>query len=110
MLGNCKNPYIYMKLADWLICTSRHEGFNMVLHEAIYCETPIITTRNAGTIELLGDNRYGIVLNNDDESILNGMRNVLKYPELREKYVHASKERKAFIDIDYRVNKILELL
>ncbi|RGK37406.1 glycosyltransferase [[Ruminococcus] lactaris] len=106
LLGNQKNPYIYMKQADWLLCVSRHEGFNMVLHEAIYCECPIVTTLNAGTEEFLGDSEYGIVLDNTDEAIEKGMRKVLTNREIREKYYNAAKERKKTVSIEERMKTI----
>lgn len=95
-----------MKQADWLLCVSRHEGFNMVLHEAIYCECPIVTTLNAGTEEFLGDSEYGIVLDNTDEAIEKGMRKVLTNREIREKYYNAAKERKKTVSIEERMKTI----
>lgn len=106
LLGNQKNPYIYMKQADWLLCVSRHEGFNMVLHEAIYCECPIVTTLNAGTEEFLGDSEYGIVLDNTDEAIEKGIRKVLTNREIREKYYNAAKERKKTVSLEERMKTI----
>ena len=106
LLGNQKNPFVYMKQADWLLCVSRHEGFNMVLHEAVYCECPIITTMNAGTKELLGNSQYGIVLENSDQAIEDGMRQVLENKELRNKYYLAVLERKDFVSLDGRMATI----
>lgn len=110
LLGNQSNPYVYMKAADWLLCTSRHEGFNMTLHEAIYCGTPIITTNNAGAKELLGDSRYGIVLENSDEAIEKGIMRVLDNVSLQEKYRAAAIERKPFISLEKRMDRLYALL
>lgn len=106
LLGNQKNPFVYMKQADWLLCASRHEGFNMVLHEAVYCECPIITTVNAGTKELLGNSQYGIVLENSDQAIEDGMREVLSNKEIRDKYHLSALERKDFVSLDGRMEVI----
>lgn len=106
LLGNQKNPFVYMKQADWLLCVSRHEGFNMVLHEAVYCECPIITTVNAGTKEFLGESQYGIVLENSDQAIENGMREVLSNKVIRDKYHLAALERKDFVSLDGRMEVI----
>lgn len=106
LLGNQKNPFVYMKQADWLLCVSRHEGFNMVLHEAVYCECPIITTVNAGTKEFLGESQYGIVLENSDQAIEDGMREVLSNKEIRDKYHLAALERKDFVSLDGRMKII----
>ena len=106
LLGNQKNPFVYMKQADWLLCVSRHEGFNMVLHEAVYCECPIITTLNAGTKEFLGDSKYGIVLENSDKAIEEGMRMVLSQTEIRDEYYLAALQRKSFVSLNGRMERI----
>ena len=110
LLGKQGNPFAYMAQADWLLCVSRHEGFNMVLHEAIYCGVPVITTINAGTEELLGQSQYGIVLDNTDAAIEEGMRRVLQDNSLREKYSLAAQERKSFISLDERITQIYRFL
>lgn len=106
LLGDQKNPFVFMKQADWLLCVSRHEGFNMVLSEAAYCECPIITTINAGTRELLGDSQYGIVLDNTDEAIEKGIRMILTDKEIRDKYYKCIVERKNFLNLNSRMKKI----
>ena len=78
----------------------------MVLHEAVYCECPIITTVNAGTKELLGNSQYGIVLENSDQAIEDGMREVLSNKEIRDKYHLSALERKDFVSLDGRMEVI----
>lgn len=106
LLGNQKNPFAYMKQADWILCTSRFEGFNTALQEAAYCGVPIISTETAGTIELLGNSQYGIVLENSDQAIEDGMREVLSNKEIRDKYHLAALERKDFVSLDGRMEII----
>lgn len=110
LLGYQSNPFIYMRDADWLLCTSRHEGFNMVLHEAIWCETAVITTDNAGARELLGDSEYGIVLDNNVDAIYNGLKRVLEDSSLKDRYVEMAKCRKSFVSLDGRMNAIMTFL
>lgn len=107
LLGNQKNPFVYMKQADWILCTSRFEGFNTALQEAAYCGVPIISTETAGTIELLGESQYGIVLENSDQAIEEGMREVLSNKDIRDKYYLAALKRKDFVSLDGRMEKIL---
>lgn len=109
LLGLKSNPYIYMKQADWLLLPSRHEGFGMVLHEALYCGTPIITTLVAGAKELLGESEYGIIVENSKEGIYKGMKSVLDDPKLHPKYVDMAAKRRSFVDIRKRVNDIESL-
>lgn len=110
LLGNKENPFTYMRAADWVICTSRHEGFNMVLHEAIWCGTPIITTDNAGAYELLGNNEFGIITKNDEEAFYNMLKRVLTDSHIIDFYRKAVAKRKEFIDIKSRIEKIEQLL
>lgn len=106
LLGNQKNPFVYMKQADWILCTSRYEGFNTALQEAAYCGVPIISTETAGTRELLGDSQYGIVLKNTDAAIEEGLRSILSDKTIRDKYYLAAQERKAFVCLDERMKTI----
>lgn len=110
LLGHKTNPYSYMTQADWIICTSRHEGFNMVLHEATYLEKPIFTTKNAGAVELLGDSEYGIVINNDDNEIYNAFKELLDNKELTAKYKTQITKRKDFISLKNRISNIEQIL
>lgn len=109
-LGKKANVFPYMQAADWLICTSRHEGFNTALQEATWCGVPILSVENAGTNELLEYGRYGIVVPNDEDAVYEAMRRVLLQPELQEKYRLAIHERKAFIDLQERIAEICKLL
>lgn len=110
LLGAQSNPYVYMKAADWLLCTSRHEGFNMVLYEAMWCGTPIISMDNAGTRELLGDSEYGIVTENNEEAFYTAMCTVLDDSTKQDYYRKKVQERRSFIDLKERIEKIIKVL
>ena len=109
-LGKKSNVFPYMKTADWLICTSRHEGFNTALQEATWCKIPIISVENSGTNELLEFGRYGIVTENDETAFYEAMRQVLSDPELLPKYRKAIETRRSFIDLPGRIEAICKLL
>lgn len=53
--GFQKNPYVYMKRAKVMCITSRWEGFGLVALEANILGIPVLSTRNAGCSEILGD-------------------------------------------------------
>ena len=64
-IGAKKNPYPYMKKSDYLILTSRYEGFPVVYNEAIILEKPIITTIDVSDDYVSVPNRFGYVVNED---------------------------------------------
>lgn len=110
LLGNQPNPFPYMKAADWLICTSRHEGFNTALQEAVWVGVPILTMATSGTGELLGDSEYGIVTENSEDAFFQAMCRVLEDPSLRDHYREATAQRRSFIDLPSRIAAIEAIL
>jgi len=61
--GAKKNPYPYIKSCDYLILTSRYEGFPVVYNEAIILEKPIVTTIDVSDDYVSIPNRFGYVVN-----------------------------------------------
>ncbi len=110
LIGNTDNPFIYMKQADWLLLLSRHEGFGMVLHEAAYCQIPIIATNVCGARELLGDSEYGLVVENSPAAIYRVLKDVLDNPEMRQQYVEAVRRRSYFVDLQQRIKNIQKVI
>lgn len=53
--GFQKNPYVYMKRAKVMCITSQWEGFGLVVLEANILGIPVLSTRNAGCREILGE-------------------------------------------------------
>ena len=41
--GNKKNPYPYIKRADWFICSSRTEGYGIAVAEALILGVPVLS-------------------------------------------------------------------
>lgn len=71
--GYAANPYPYIAGADWYICTSLDEAYPLSVGEAIILEKPVMGTNCAGVREWLGENEYGMVLDNSTEGICRGM-------------------------------------
>jgi glycosyltransferase involved in cell wall biosynthesis len=61
-LGQCRNPYPYMKRAALFALSSRFEGFPNALLEAMACGSPVVATRcRSGPEELLDGGRNGLL-------------------------------------------------
>ena len=65
-LGAKKNPYPYVKACDYLVLTSRYEGFPVVYNEAIVLNKPIITTIDVSDDCISIPNRFGYVVSEND--------------------------------------------
>lgn len=109
-LGGRKNPYKYMKCADWFISTSIFEGYSLVSQEAAILDIPLILTDCSGVRELLGDGTYGIVMGISVLDIYENMKRVIEHPELHEYYREKIMERKRIIRFEQRFEEIECLL
>lgn len=105
-----KNPYKYIKACDLFICSSRSEGFSLVVAEAIILEKPIISTRVTGPTELLNDGEFGIIVENSEEGIVDGINRMLTNKENLKYYSRKSRERKEFFDYKLIIRKVENIL
>lgn len=77
LLGKKSNPYPYVAHADLFVCSSYYEGYNLAVAEAIILGVPVISTRCAGPVEILDNGEYGMLVENSEEGLLDGIRQLL---------------------------------
>ncbi|MEE0957803.1 MAG: glycosyltransferase [Ruminococcus sp.] len=82
--GRQGNPYPYIKCADMYLSASYHEGFSMVMMEAVILGTPMLTTDVSGAREMIGDSEYGLLVENSGQGIYDGISKVLSDPSYYE--------------------------
>lgn len=86
-LGYQTNPYKYVANCDLFVCASTAEGFSTAATEALIVGTPVCTVEVSGMKEMLGENNeYGIVTDNDEEALYQGMKRLLDDPALLAHY------------------------
>lgn len=86
-LGYRDNPYKYVAACDLYVCSSRREGFSTAVTESLIVGTPVVSTCCSGAYELLGyNNEYGIVTENSEDGIYEGLKRMLDDNILRENY------------------------
>nr|WP_244969092.1 glycosyltransferase [Turicibacter bilis] len=110
LLGFKENPYQYIKQGDLFVCSSVNEGFSLVIAEAMILGLPIIGTNCAGPNELLDFGKYGLLVDNSEEGLYKGLKQLLSNEDLVSYYREKSKKRIPFFDADYCINQIENLL
>ena len=86
LLGKKANPYKYMKLADWFICSSISESFGLVIQESVILKLPVITTDNLGACEIFNIKMHGMIVENSEQGLYDGMHKALTNPWLSKIY------------------------
>ena len=105
LLGYKENPYPYIKKSDIFICSSIHESYCLVLAESIVLEKPIISTECAGPIELLDNGKYGLLVKNNEDALVEGLKYMIEHKEQREKYSLLCKERKSIFSVSQSIKE-----
>lgn len=104
------NPYKYISKSDLFVCSSYTEGFSSVVAESLILGVPVLTTNCPGMDEMLGNNEYGIITENSEEALYNGLKRILSSPELLSHYKLKAKERSSFFSPEKTVNAVEQML
>lgn len=93
LTGMVKNPYPYIKAADVFVCPSRREGFNIAILEAMTIGVPIIATNSAGPAEILENGKYGMLVDNNVQGIVDGISHLYEDKDCLDRLKSLSFER-----------------
>ena len=106
LYGFQKDPYDLLQQADAYICSSYVEGFSTTVTEALILGVPVITTDCAGMEELLGSSEYGMIVENSDEGLYQGIKKFLEDEQLRQNYRDRARARGKEFSIKARIDDL----
>lgn len=110
LLGYQTNPYKYVSRCDLFICASFAEGFSTAATEALIVGTPVCTVEVSGMKEMLGEhNEWGIVTENDEDALYQGIKRLLDEPELLAKYKKRAAARGKSFSTENTVRAVEEM-
>lgn len=110
MMGFTENPYPQVNNADFYVLSSRYEGFPTVLFEAITLKKNIIATDVSGVREMLNDGKLGLIVENSEEGIYNGMKKALTGDSCFNEYQQNLKAYKMPFNLENSVRHITEII
>lgn len=110
-LGYQTNPYKYVANCDLFLCASLAEGFSTAATEALIVGTPVCTVEVSGMKEMLGENNeWGIVTENDEEALYQGIKKLLDDPALLAYYKQQAVIRGKTFEKSKTVKAVEEML
>lgn len=111
ILGFKDNPYKYVKNCDLFVCSSFREGYSTAVTESLILGTPVVTTLCSGMEEILGyDNEYGLITDNNDAALYDGIKKLLTESNLIEHYRKKAIERGKVFSTEKTVMAVEDLL
>lgn len=108
--GFTNNPYCFLKNASAFLLPSRDEAFPLVVGESLIVGTPAIATDCCGVKEWLGNSLYGLVVENSEDGIFDGIKTVLDRPQILGNYKTRIPERTKELDFDVTLDKFEKIL
>ena len=84
LVGQLDNPFPYLKMCDYLLCTSDYEGFPMTFLESIVLSTPIISTIKVSDEYIDLGNNYGYIVSKDINKMTKEVKDVIKNEEQKQ--------------------------
>ena len=110
-LGYQTNPYKYVSKCDLFVCASHSEGFSTAATEALIVGTPVCTVEVSGMKEMLGENNeWGIVTENNEEALYQGIKKLLDDPVLLAHYKEKAAERGKDFSTEETVKAVEEMI
>ena len=110
MTGFTDNPYPHISNADFYILSSRYEGFPTVLFEAVTLKKKIIATEVSGVREMLEGGKLGLIVENSEAGIYEGMKKALTQPESFNEYSQELNTYKMPFTLENSVQSIIKII
>lgn len=109
LLGMQENPYNYLAQADLFVSSSRTESYGLAVQEALILGIPVVAVRCPGIEEAL-DQRFGVITNNNTDTLSDAIRFFLQNPDVRKRYRDAIEKQFRKEDLfEKRLEAIAEL-
>ena len=93
LLGQKENPYKYIKNSELYVISSKDESFSLTLVEAMFLKKLVISVKSNGPIEILKNNKYGVLVENNANEMAEKINYYLKNKDERKKYEEIGYER-----------------
>ena len=109
-LGFKNPPYPWLATADIFVSPSYTEAAPVVLCEAMVLGIPVVATRTAGALEILDNGKWGLITEQDDESLCDAISALLDSEEMRLKYKLLATERASLWSIENSMKQFSQLV
>ncbi|MEA3489045.1 MAG: glycosyltransferase [Candidatus Omnitrophota bacterium] len=105
-----EKKFQYLAAADIYVLPSLHEGFGIVLLEAMYCGLPIVATNEGGQTDIVEDGENGLLVPpHDPAALADAIALLMKDPDQRQDMSSCNREYVKQYNISAVAARYLEL-
>ena len=108
LAGYQSNPYPYMKQSKFVVCSSFTEGLPVIAMEALCMGIPMVSAVPS-VAEIFGDEECGLITENDNQSLLEGIKKMLTDEDYYQKLKSGAEKRSRFFDGKRMVAELEEM-
>jgi glycosyltransferase involved in cell wall biosynthesis len=83
LLGNCPNPYSYIRSADICVQPSRYEGFSLSVIEGKFFKKPMVVSDIPSNMEMIKDGYNGLIVERNPKEIYKAVERLVSDEKLR---------------------------
>lgn len=106
-----ENLFLYLCAADVFVLNTAYEGFSHQILEAMAFGVPVVSTNIGGNPEIVRDGENGFLVGfNDKEALKNKIIELLKNPELKEKFSQNAKISASKFTKQKMINGLLDVI
>lgn len=108
LAGYQLNPYPYMKQSKFVVCSSFTEGLPVIAMEALCLGIPLVSSVPS-VEEIFGEEACGLITENDNQSLLEGIRKMLTDESYYQKIKSGAERRSKFFDGQRMVREVEQI-
>ena len=108
LAGYQLNPYPYMKQSKFVVCSSFTEGLPVIAMEALCLGIPLVSAVPS-VEEIFGEEACGLITENDNQSLLEGIRKMLTDETYYQKIKSGAERRSKFFDGQRMVREVEQI-
>ena len=105
LAGYQSNPYPYMQRSKFVVCSSFTEGLPVIAMEALCLGVPMVSAVPS-VAEAFGEEDCGLITENDNRSLLEGIRKVLTDDAYYRKLKQGAENRSSYFDGSRMVKEV----
>lgn len=109
-LGLQDNPYKYLKNSTILVSSSDSECAPVTICESLLLGIPVVTTNCSGSVEMVGNGKFGTIVEKNGLSLYKGLKSILENDSIYNNYKKEIEKRNRYMTSQRIIGQLKDIL